>query len=235
MKIGKIGVLIDGLPFAYIVPSIFAMFMQAPEDYSFNYVMSSFLRSLRYLCLILSVIVPAFYVAVMSFHHEMIPTKLAMSIIQSRTDVPFSAFLETLFLLVAFEILIESSMRLPQVIGQTSSIVGGLIVGQAAVEAKIVSPATVIIIAICIISGFVIPNRDLSNAFRLYRFAIFIMAGLSGLFGLSLGCMLLLYHLCSIKTFGIPYMIPYSSNDSKNLFSDTIVRPPMLRNNGEDI
>ena len=201
------------------------MFMQAPEDYSFNYIISSFLRSLRYVCLILSVVVPAFYVSVMSFHHEMIPTKLLMAIIRSKTDVPFSSFLETLFLLIAFEILIESSMRLPKVIGQTASIVGGLIVGQAAVEAKLVSPSTVIIIAICMISAFVSPSKDLSNSFRIYRIIIFILAGLTGLFGLSVGCILLLYHLCSLKSFGIPYMVPFSSNEGHSLLKDTIIRP----------
>lgn len=229
---GKIGIIIDGLPIAYVVPAVFTMFLQAPEDYSFNVIITSFLRILRYVCLILAIFLPAIYIAIVTFQKEMIPADLAMSIMKSKEGVPFTAFLETLFMLIAFEILTEAGIRLPKVIGQTASVVGGLIVGQAAVQAKIVSPAAVIVIAISAISGFILPSQDLNNSVRICRIIMFILANLAGLFGLSIGVIILLYHLCSIKVFDIPYMIPYSSNEGKALLKDTIIRPIMSGKKG---
>lgn len=226
---GRIAIIIDGLPTAYIVPVEFPMFFQAPEDYSFNTIIASFLRTLRYICMVLGVFLPAFYMAVMTFHREMIPTELAISIIKSKEGVPFTAFLETLFMLIAFEILTEAGVRLPKVIGQTASVVGGLIVGQAAVQAKIVSPAAVIIVAIAVISGYVLPSQDFNNAVRIIRIGMFMLAYIAGLFGISMGLIILLYHLCSLKNFGIPYMVPFTSNEGKSILADTFIRPPIFK------
>lgn len=223
---GKIGVLIDGLPIAYIIPGLFAMFFQAPEDYSDSYLLSSILRVLRYICFGISLILPAFYVAITTFHHEMVPTNLLKSIIESKEGVPFSSFIEILLLLFAFEILLEASLRLPKTIGSTISIIGGLIVGEAAVNAKFLSPAVVVIVAITGIAGFVIPNRTLANAIRICRMIMVFAAGVSGLFGISFVLLIILAYLCKLETFGVPYLTPFVSNEGKNMLKDTLIRTP---------
>lgn len=223
---GKVGILIDGLPVGYIVPGLFAMFLQAPEDYAENYGTASFLRSIRYVCFAISLILPAFYVAITTFHHEMIPTNLLISIIKSKEGVPFSSFFEILGLLVAFELLLEASLRLPKTIGATISIIGGLIVGEAAVNAKFISPAVVVIIAITGIAGFVIPTRSLSNATRLCRMLLVFTAGVSGLFGISFGLLILLAYLCKLESFGVPYLTPYAGSEGKGIIHDSVLRLP---------
>lgn len=223
---GKIGVLIDGLPIGYIFPGVFAMYFQTPEDYAGNYLLSSVIRFIRYICFGISLILPGFYVAITTFHHEMIPTNLLKSIIESKEGVPFSAFVEILLLLFAFEILLEASLRLPKTIGGTLSIIGGLIVGEAAVNAKFLSPAVVVIIAITGISGFVIPNRSLANSVRICRMLLVVAAGVSGLFGISFALLIILAYLCKLETFGVPYLTPFIGNEGKNVLKDTLIRIP---------
>lgn len=223
---GKVGVLIDGLPIAYIIPGVFPMFFQAPEDYSGNYVLSSAIRILRYFCFGLSIILPAFYIAITTFHHEMIPTNLLVSIIESKSGVPFASFFEVLGLLLAFELLLEASIRLPKTIGATISIIGALIVGEAAVNAKFISPAVLVVIAITGVAGFVIPNQALSNATRICRMITVFAAGVSGLFGISFIVLIILAYLCKLETFGVPYLTPFVGNDGKNIWKDTFIRLP---------
>jgi len=221
---GRVGVIIDGFPTAYIVPSVFNMFFQSPEDYSENYFMGSAIRIIRYVCAVLTVVLPAFYISVSTFHQEMIPTELTISIIKSKEGVPINTFIEVILMLLAFEILMEAGARLPKTIGQTVSIVGGLIVGDAAINAKFVSPAVVVIVAISAVAGFVSPSQDLANSFRLCRFFLVIAASIAGLFGLTVGIIVIIYYLASIETFGLPYLIPFSSNEGKDLLKDTIIR-----------
>lgn len=223
---GKIGIIIDGLPVAYIVPGILAMFFQAPEDYSENYVLASLIRILRYICVILSAILPGFYIAITTFHPEMIPTKLLISIIQSKEGVPFAIVFEIIGLLIAFELLIEASLRLPKNIGATLSIIGGLIVGEAAVNAKLISPVVVVIIAITGIAGFVIPNQALSDATRLIRMLMVVAAALAGLFGIAFAIIVTLYYLSNLDSFGVPYLSPLAGNDGKGILNDSILRLP---------
>jgi len=223
---GKIGVLIDGLPLGYIVPGLFSMFLQAPEDYSDNYIISSFVRVIRYFCFAIALVLPAFYVAITTFHHEMIPTNLLISIIKSKEGVPFSTFIEVLGLLIAFEMLLEASLRLPKTIGATISIIGGLIVGEAAVNAKFLSPAVVVIVAVTGIAGFVIPNRALANSVRVCRLLLVLAAGLAGLFGISFTLMITLAYLCKLESFGVPYLTPYVGTESKGVMHDSIFRSP---------
>lgn len=225
---GKIGILVDGLPFVYIVPAILTMFLQAPEDYSINYFVSSCLRVLRYIGVFFSLIISGFYVAITTFHQEMIPTQLSESISSSKQGTPFPVVIEVLFMLFAFEVLIEASARLPKTIGQTISIVGGLIVGEAAVNAHFVSPAVVVIVAITGITGFLIPNQDLANALRVCRFVLVIFSSIAGLYGLALGITILLYYLATIESFGVPYFAPFSSNDGKNILYDTVIRRTLV-------
>lgn len=223
---GRVGILIDGLPTAFIVPGTLLQFMQAPDDYSFQFIVASIVRLIRFLSMFLTLILPGFYISISSFHPEMLPAELEFSIVASRVGVPFPMFVEVLILLFAFELLIEAGVRLPKVIGQTISIVGGLVVGQAAVEAKLVSPATVIVIAVAVIAGFLMPNQDFSNAVRLWRFILSILGSIIGMFGLTFGLIILLYHLCGMETFGIPYLDPFVANEDEQL-QDTVFRFPL--------
>lgn len=222
---GRVGLLIDGLPTAYILPASVTMFMQAPEDYSNNYIFSSVIRLLRYFCLVVSLLLPGFYIAITTFHQEMIPTELAFSIQKAKMDVPFPSFVEILGMLIAFEILMEAGLKLPKTIGQAVSIVGALVVGQAAVEAKIISPAVVIVIAFTGVCGFTMPNQDFSHAVRLWRFLFTVAGSLAGLFGVMILLIFLLLELCSIQNLGAPYLEPLSDSISSHI-KDTLLRPP---------
>ncbi|MCQ1530157.1 spore germination protein [Lutispora saccharofermentans] len=223
---GRVGILIDGLPVTLIAPATFVQFMQAPEDYSQNFIYSSSIRLLRFILTILTLFLPGFYIAVTSFHQEMIPTQLALSIQISKEGVPFPTFIETLGLLIAFEILVEAGIRLPKTVGQALSIVGAVVVGQAAVDAKLVSPAVVVMIASTAISSYVMPNQDFSNAIRLWRFIIAISSSIAGLFGMTIAGILLIYHLCTIDNYSVPYLSPFVSTDSMQ-FQDTFFRLPL--------
>ncbi len=222
---GRVGILIDGLPLAYILPVSMTMFLQAPEDYSNNFIFSSTIRFLRYCCLVVSLLLPGFYIAITTFHQEMIPTELAISIQNAKTDVPFPAFVEIAGMLIAFEILLEAGLKLPKTIGQAVSIVGALVVGQAAVEAKIISPAVVIVIAFTGICGFTMPNQDFGNAVRLWRFIFTLAGSLAGLFGVMVTIIFLLLELCSIQNLGSSYIEPLSDSISSHI-KDTLFRPP---------
>ena len=224
---GKIAILIDGFPIAYIVPVVFPMFMQTSEEYNNNYIVSSVIRVLRYISLIIAVLLPAVYIAITTFHQEMLPTTLAESIIASKENVPLPAFLEIIIMLVAFEILLEAGARMPKVAGQTVSIVGALIVGEAAVNAKFVSPAVVVIVAASAICGFVIPNQDMSNAIRSLRLVLVVFASVAGFYAMSLATIVILYYLCSLESFNIPYLKPFTSNNGRNIMQDTVFRQVM--------
>lgn len=223
---GRVGLIIDGLPISIIVPGILVQFIQATEDYSQNYIISSTLRFMRVILIFTTLLLPGFYISIISFHHEMIPIELALSISASDKGVPFPPFIEVILLLIAFEVLMEAGLRLPKSIGQAVSIVGAIVVGQAAVDAKLVSPAVVITIAVTAMANYTVPNQDLSNALRLWRFIIAILSSILGLMGLSIGGLILLYHLCSIECFGIPYLSPFVSGENEDL-GDTLFRLPV--------
>lgn len=223
---GRVGLLIDGLPSSYIVPATFLQFLQTNEDYAQHFIISSLIRTLRFVSMLLTLMLPSFYVAITSFHQEMIPTELAASIASAKEGVPFPMFVEVIFMLAAFEVLVEAGLRLPKSIGQAVSIVGALVVGQSAVEAKLLSPATVVVIAITAIASFTMPNQDFSNALRLWRFILVICSSIIGIFGLSSGLIFLIYHLCKMESFGVPYLSPLVSSDGKQL-QDTIFRFPL--------
>jgi len=225
---GRVGLLIDGLPTAYVIPATLNMFFQAPEDYAQNYIISSFLRALRFINSLIALLLPAFYVSITTFHQEMIPTVLAISIIRSKTEVPFPTSTSVLFMLLAFEVLIEAGFRLPKTIGQTISIIGALVVGQAAVQAKIISPVVVIIIAMAGMAGFTMPNQDFTNAMRIFRLVFVIFATIAGLYGLSLGLLLVIFHLNTLESFGVPYLSPFVANEGRDITKDTVIRVPLF-------
>lgn len=205
---GKVAILVDGTPFVLIVPAPFVSFMNAAEDYYQRTDISSFIRFLRYAGAIISLLAPSVYIAVTTFHQEMIPTNLLIGLAAQREDVPFPAFIEALLMELTFEILREAGVRMPKYIGSAVSIVGTLVIGQAAVEAGIISAAMVIVVSITAISSFVLPAYNMSIAFRLMRFPIMGLAASFGIFGIFVGCMALVLHLCSLRTFGTPYMSP---------------------------
>jgi len=225
---GKAGLLIEGIPSAYIIPASFSMFLQAPEDDSTNYVMASVIRMLRYGAYLGSLLIPGFYIAITSFHQEMIPTDLAISIIKYKVGVPFPTFFEVFFMLIAFELLIESGIRLPQTIGQAISIVGAVIVGQAAVSAKLISPAVIVVVALTGIAGFTMPNQDFSNGVRIWRFILVLLSAICGMFGVAVGLLVMVYSMAKMETFGVPYLSPFVASDGREIYKNTFIRIPLF-------
>jgi spore germination protein KA len=223
---GRVGLIVDGMPIAFIAPGTLLQFVQAPEDYSQHFLISSVIRYTRFTSLFITLLLPAFYISITTFHQEMIPTELTFSIVAAKQGVPFPMFVEVLLMLIAFELLVEAGLRLPFIIGQTVSIVGALVVGQAAVEAKLLSPATVIIVATTAITSFIMPSQDLSNALRLWRFGLAIVSSIIGMYGLTMGLFLLIYQWCKLDTFGIPYLSPFIGDDKIQL-QDSLFRLPL--------
>ena len=188
---GRVGILVEGLPLGYLCPGTAGEFLRAPQDKSNNWMTASVLTLLRCLCIFGTLLLTAVYIAMVNFHQEMIPTRLALSIIAAKRDVPFLSVFEVLILLLAFEILQEAGLRLPQSIGQTVSIIGGLVVGTAAVEAKIVSPAVLIVVSIAGIAGYTMPSQEVAGALRIWRFLLAVLASAAGLFGVVAGAAML--------------------------------------------
>lgn len=224
---GRAALLIDGIPLGCVLPGDMSQFLQAPQDRSDHWAAATAFRVIRYLCMAVTLLLPGLYISIAAFHFELIPTKLAMSIISSKQDVPFPTALEVIGLLVAFEILQEAGLRLPNTIGQTVSIIGGLVVGQAAVDAKIVSPVVVIVVAVSGIAGFTMPNQDLSNALRLWRLLLAGLASIMGIFGLTIGVAALTCHLAGLEDYGLPYLAAFTGPHSTNREKHPIYRKPM--------
>lgn len=223
---GRVVIGVDNTPQVLIVPAIMAVFMQSSEDYYERWLPSCIIRIFRYLALPITVLLPALYVAITSFHPNMIPTELVLYVAASRAKVPFPVWFEASVVEVLMELIREAGMRIVGPIGSTIGIVGGLVIGQASVEAGLISPLVIIIVALTTISSFAIPSYNFSTSLRLLRFLFIILAASLGLFGVSLGICLLLTHLCSLKSMGVPYMAPFSSFvENKRDLKDTIIRP----------
>ncbi|MDN5344731.1 MAG: spore germination protein, partial [Clostridia bacterium] len=222
---GRIGILVDNTPFALIVPTLFVQFLQSSEDYYERYYLSSFLRLARFIALNVALLLPAFYVAVSTFHQEMLPTKLLFKLASQREGIPFPAVVEAFLLEMTFELLREAGVRLPRPVGQAVSIVGALVIGEAAVSAGLVSPAMVIVVALTGISSFAIPAFAMAITLRLLRFPILILAGTTGFYGIALGLLAILVHLNTLRSFGVPYLAPVAPWYSGDL-KDVLVRVP---------
>lgn len=227
---GQVGLLADGLPLGYLAPVGLGRLMRSPEDRATDFLSASMLRLLRYAALGVSLLLPALYAAMAMFHQQMLPTKLLLSIIESKQNVPFSTLLEVLGLLCAFELLQQAGLHLPQAVGTAVSIIGGLVVGTAAVDAKLVSPAALIVTASSGICGFTLPNRELSDAVRLWRFVLTVLAGLWGLFGVTVGLLLLLTELAGLESLGRSYLSPFGRAEVKG----ALVRPRLVRQKWRD-
>ncbi|WP_404447024.1 spore germination protein [Sutcliffiella horikoshii] len=223
---GRVAIILDGTPFALIVPATINMFLQSPEDYYERWIAGSLVRFLRYIAAFIAVFTPALYISFVSFHQGLIPTKLALSIISSREGVPFPILIEALLMEVSIEILREAGLRLPKPIGQTIGIVGGLVIGDAAVQAGIVSPVTVIVVALTAISSFSLPQYNISISLRILRFIAMFLAATLGLYGVIVFFIFFSIHLVRLKSFGVPYLspaVPYQTNDWK----DFLIRLPI--------
>lgn len=224
---GKVGIFLDNTPFALIVPAFLANQLQSPEDYYERWFVGTLLRLLRYTAAFLATFLPAIYIALVSFHQGMIPSKLAFSIASAREGVPFPAIVEALMMEATLELLREAGIRLPKPIGQTIGIVGGLVIGEAAVSAGIVSPIMVIVVAITAISSFALPAYSFALSLRIIRFAVMISAGIFGLYGVILSSIMINVHLVNLKSFGIPYSTPFAPFMLKDL-KDVVMRVPIL-------
>ncbi len=225
---GRCVLIADGLPIGYILPATLAQFMKTPEDYSGNFIFSSVVRLLRYFLLGIEVLLPGGYVALTTFHCEMLPGKLALSIADSREGVPFPVIFEVLTMLALFEVLIEAGLHMPQSSGQAVSIVGALVVGEAAISADLVSPAALIIVAVSAICSFAMPNQEFSNALRLWRVIITVAGAALGLFGVIAGGILMLAHLAGLESFGVPYLVPFAGGVKFRIKDSLLVVPDEL-------
>lgn len=205
---GRVGVLVDGLPLGYLLPCDLEDFLKSPEDRSGNYIVASAIKLLRYMSLGAALLLPGFFAAVSLYHQEMIPLDWLGAISQSREAVPFSVGAEVLLLLIAFELLQEAGLHLPQNLGQAVSIIGGLVVGSAAVEAGLISPAALIVVAAAGICGYTLPERDFADGVRVWRFVIAIGGIMAGLAGVTLCVLWLLIHLGNMRSLGLPYLMP---------------------------
>lgn len=226
---GRVGLFVDGLPLGYLMPVDVGYFMNSAEDYSRDYISASWVRILRYIALLVGLLLPAIYIAMTVHHRQWIPEVLLQIVEEGRDKVPWSSIWEVLGLLVAFELLQESGIHLPQSIGQSVSIIGGIVVGTAAVEAGLISPMALISVSITGICGFVIPNRDFAAAIRVCRFGLAIFAAIWGLVGASIGLVLLVVHLLMLRSLGVPYIIMFAPTLFRKRLVKEKYRPKRLK------
>jgi spore germination protein KA len=222
---GRILIMVDNTPHQLIVPTSFFQFMQASEDYYERPHIAFALRLLRLLVLNVALILPALYVAIVTFHQEMLPTPLLLSIAAAREGIPFPAVAEALLMESMFEVLREAGVRLPKTVGQAVSIVGGLVIGDAAIRAGLVSPAMVIVVATTAISTFAIPAFNASITLRILRFPLIILGAVMGLYGVIFGLLVILIHLSGLQSFGVPYLSPLVHGTADDMLK-VLVRPP---------
>ncbi|WP_240422046.1 spore germination protein [Paenibacillus periandrae] len=222
---GKVAILVDGTPMALIAPVTFWHAFQTVEDYYQSFITATFLRWLRYLFAFISLILPSMFIAVATFHSEMIPTSLTLSIAAAREPVPFPTLMEILMMEIAFEAIREAGIRLPKQVGQTISIVGVLVIGQAAVQAGIVSAPIVIVVSLTGIASFLIPSNNMSQAIRILRFPFMLSASIFGLYGIGVSMIALLIHLVNLRSFGVYYMTPLAPFQATGLW-DILGRAP---------
>ncbi|OKP81664.1 spore gernimation protein GerA [Paenibacillus sp. P3E] len=223
---GRVAILVDGSPFALIVPALFNQFFQTVDDYTERFIMGSLIRMIRLIALAFSLFFPALYVSVISFNPELMPTDFAVAISGGRAGVPFPAVLEVLIMEVSMEVLREATIRLPQMIGGALSIVGVLVIGEAAVSAGLASPITVVIVALTTIGSFATPAYNTAIALRMLRFPLVLLAGMFGLYGVMIGTILIINHLLFLESFGVPFMSPYIPGKWRD-WKDTLVRAPL--------
>lgn len=222
---GRVALIVDGSPDVILLPVLFTQLLQSSEDYYNRIVAGTFVRWVRYMGLFIATTLPSLYVAVISFHAELIPFNLLLSIATAREGVPFPAFVEAIMMEIAFELLREASIRMPGVIGNTIGIVGALVIGDAAVSARLVAPQMVIVVAITAIGSFAIPSVEASYPIRLIRFPLMILAATLGLYGVMLGWLVIVMYLIRLRTFGFPYLAPLAPLKNGELLALAVRMP----------
>ncbi|WP_369901224.1 spore germination protein [Bacillus manliponensis] len=222
---GKVAILVDNTPFVLIVPMTFWTGLQAAEDYYERSIYTTFIRWIRLVLINISLFLPSLYVAITTFHPKLIPTNLLISIASAREGIPFPAVIEALMMEFLFEGLREAGVRLPKPIGSAVSIVGALVIGQAAVQAGIISAPLVIVVATTGIASFAFPRYNLGTAYRMLRFPMLLLAGMLGLYGIAISTLAILIHLTNIRSFGIPYLSPVAPQTPRDL-KDVLLRTP---------
>ncbi len=223
---GKAAIFVNGCAYAIVLPVIFIEFFQAFDDYSNKLISANFDRMLRLLGMIIILTASPIYLVLISYNVELIPLDLIKLVTISRKDIPLPPFLEIILMEMIIEFLREGGLRLPSLVGQTLSIVGGIILGESAVRAGIVSPATLVVVAVSVISTFLVPNYEMSLSIRLLRFYMLILGQLYGLFGVIIGLFSILAHLMSLESLGVPYFTPFAPMRFKDL-KDSVVRYPL--------
>lgn len=226
---GKIALLCDHSPEALLIPGNFSSFFESSEDWNHHFERISFLRFLRYVGLFLAVFLPGLYLAVVRFHTQILPTNLLLSFAEAREGVPFSSLMEVLILELAFELIWEAGVRVPGTLGNAIGIVGGLIIGDAAVTANLVSPITVIIVALTALGAMAVPNEEFASAFRVFKYLFLFAGGFLGIYGIVLGIFLLLGHLSELLSFGTPYLLPFVKKGKESGSGDGILRMPVRK------
>ena len=227
---GRVIVLVDNSPTGLILPTDYNSFIKTSDDMYNRWEIASFGRILRYMAAFFAMTVPGLYLAVTNFHTQVLPTTLLLSFAAARQGVPFPAVVEVLLMEIAFELLREAGVRLPGAMGNTIGIVGGLIIGQAAVEANIVSPIVVIVVAFTALCSFAIPNEEFATSFRLIKFLFIFLCSWLGFYGFLYGLLLVLIHLSHLKSFGIPYLMPFVGADLNQYDDerDSLIRQPLF-------
>ncbi|WP_270182204.1 spore germination protein [Alkalihalobacillus sp. CinArs1] len=223
---GRYAIIVDRSPSVIVAPINFNSFFQSIDDYSSRWISSSFIRILRFVSFVIAIFLPSIYIAIISFHYEILPLELLLSIGQSRREVPFPPIIEAFLMEFILEMLREAGLRLPKSIGQTVGIVGGIIIGQSAVEAGIVSNIMVIVVAMTAIASFVMPNPEMAFGIRFIRFPMMLVASFFGMVGIVIGFMTIVMHLVSLESVGTPYGVPYGPLKWKDL-KDSIIRFPL--------
>ncbi|MEY8333615.1 spore germination protein [Lachnospiraceae bacterium 47-T17] len=227
---GRIVLLCDNSPLALILPTDYNSFLQTSDDYYNRFEIASLERIIRYLAAFFALSLPGLYLAVINFHTSLLPTKLLLTFAQARAGVPFSSLVEVLLMELSFELLREAGVRLPGAMGNTIGIVGGLIIGSAAVEAGIASPVVVIVVAFTALCSFAIPNEEFATAFRLLKFFLIFASAWLGFFGYLAGLFAILIHLSGLRSFGVPYLMPFAASDVEGnaQIKDSIFRFPLF-------
>jgi len=223
---GKIAIILNGSPFVLTTPSIFIEFFHTVEDYNERTILANFIRMLRYIAVLLVITLPSIYLTLIKYNGELIPIEFVVPVVQSRIGISLSPFMEILILEILMEILREGGLRLPSKIASTLSIVGGIIIGNAAVQSNMVSPTTLLVIGITVVASFAVPTVDMSISIRFLRFPMLFLANSMGIMGIATGYILLILHLSALENYGIPYM-EFNMDELK----DTFVRAPLWKMN----
>ncbi len=223
---GRVVIAVDNTPTVLMAPATFISFMQSSEDYYERWMLSCLIRMIRYIALPIVMLLPALYVAVVQFHPNMLPTQLALYVAASRANVPFPPYFEALLMELVMELVREASIRITTPVGSTIGLVSGLVIGSASVEAGLITPIAVIIVALTGLASFAIPSYNFSTSLRMIRFGFIVIASIFGLFGISIGLCVLIIHLCTLKSFGVPYLTPMTHFiERRSDLKDTVIRP----------